>query len=83
MNENIADLRALLFETLRALSDKVKPMEIERAYAISSIAQVIVNSAKVEVDHQRMSGRGWSFVWVLKTDKVLLILIVVRCTPLR
>jgi hypothetical protein len=65
MNENIADLRALLFETLRALSDKVKPMEIERAYAISSIAQVIVNSAKVEVDHQRMSGRGWSAVEII------------------
>ena len=56
MDDNIVSLRETLFETLRALSDKSNPMEIERAYAISGIAQVIINSAKVEVDHQRLNG---------------------------
>ena len=44
------DLRDHLFETLEALKDPEKPMEIERARAISDVAQTIINSAKVEVD---------------------------------
>jgi hypothetical protein len=46
----ISDLRDHLFETLEALKDTDKPMDVERARAISGVAQVIINSAKVEVD---------------------------------
>lgn len=46
----IGDLRNHLFETLEALKDPDAPMEIERALAISNVAQTIINSAKVEVD---------------------------------
>jgi ribosome-interacting GTPase 1 len=53
---NINDLRDVLFDTLRQLKDKDKPMEIERAKAISDIAQTIINSAKVEIDHARVTG---------------------------
>jgi hypothetical protein len=45
----ISDLRDHLFETLEALKDPDKPMEIERAKAIADVARVIVDSAKVEV----------------------------------
>lgn len=57
MSQNtIADLRDTLFETLKALKDKSNPMDIERALAVKEVAQVIVNSAKVEVDHLRITG---------------------------
>ncbi len=56
MNNNIQTLRANLFATLAALQDKEKPMDIDRAKAISEVAQTIINSAKVEVEHLKISG---------------------------
>lgn len=53
----IVELRRHLFETLSALKDKENPMEIERAKAVHEVAQVIINSAKAETDHMRVSGR--------------------------
>lgn len=52
----ISDLRDHLFETLEALKDKDQPMDIERARAISDVAQVIINTAKVEVDLVKAVG---------------------------
>ncbi len=52
----IEDLRNHLFATLEALQDENKPMDIDRAMAIKDVAQVIVNSAKVEVDFIRAKG---------------------------
>jgi hypothetical protein len=49
MKNKITDLRNHLFETLEALKDNDHPMEIERAKAISEVAQTIINSAKVEI----------------------------------
>lgn len=46
----MSDLRNHLFETIEALKDNEKPMEIARAQAISEVAQTIINSAKVEID---------------------------------
>lgn len=46
----LSDLRDHLFETLEALKDSDKPMDLDRAKAISNVAQTIINSAKVEVD---------------------------------
>lgn len=61
MKNKIEDLRNHLFETLEALKDKENPMPIERAAAIADIAQVIVNSAKVEVDALKLTdGVGGS-----------------------
>lgn len=51
------DLRDHLFATLEALADKDEPMEIERAQAIASVANVIVQSAKVEVDYAKVMGK--------------------------
>lgn len=59
----IAELRKHLFETIEALKDKEKPMELDRAKTISDVAQTIINSAKVEVDFMRMRGdKGSGFV---------------------
>jgi hypothetical protein len=61
--ENIETLRTHLFATLESLNDKEKPMEIERAKAVAEIAQVIINSAKVEVKHLKVSaGKGTGFI---------------------
>lgn len=55
----ISDLRDHLFETLEALKDKDKPMDLDRARAISGVAQTMINLAKVEVDMVRaVDGRG-------------------------
>lgn len=53
----IDDLRNHLFAILEALQDPEHPMELERAKTIADVAQVIVNSAKVEVDFVRVTGR--------------------------
>jgi hypothetical protein len=65
MNDDntITDLRGHLFDTLRRLKDKDNPLEIERARAISDIAQTIINSAKAEVDYLRVAGgKGSGFI---------------------
>lgn len=58
MKNKIEDLRNHLFATLEALQDKEKPMEVERAKTIAEVAQVIVNSVKIEVDFIRVTGRS-------------------------
>lgn len=55
-NQTIINLRQHLFNALEALSDKDNPMDIDRAKAICEVSQVIINSAKVEVDFMRHSG---------------------------
>lgn len=54
--QNIEDLRTHLFETLTALKDKDHPMELDRAKAVAGVAQVIVDSARVEVEMARVTG---------------------------
>lgn len=58
--QNITDLRRIMFETLEALKDKDKPLDIERALAIKEVGQVIVNSAKVEIDFLKVTGGNGS-----------------------
>lgn len=52
----IEDLRNHLFETLEALKDDEKPMDLKRAKAVADVAKVIVESARVEVDFLRVTG---------------------------
>jgi hypothetical protein len=56
VKNKISDLRNHLFETLEALKDDEKPMELARAKAISEVAQTIINSAKVEIEFMEVSG---------------------------
>lgn len=65
MKNKLEDLRNHLFATLESLTDPEKPMELDRARAVAEVAQVVINSAKVEVDFLReMGGRmkGTGFV---------------------
>ncbi len=57
MNEDITALRAELFATLRGLRDPNAPLDLERARAVADVAQTIINTAKVEVDFMRTTGR--------------------------
>lgn len=56
MKNKIEDLRDHLFETLEALKDDEKPMEIARAKTIADVAQVIINSAKIENEFLKITG---------------------------
>lgn len=58
MKNKIEDLRNHLFVTIESLLDTEKPMEIGRAKAIAEVAQVMINSAKVEVDMVKALGAG-------------------------
>ncbi|BCF96589.1 hypothetical protein PPGU19_011580 [Paraburkholderia sp. PGU19] len=61
--QTINDLRSHLFDTLKALNDKEKPLDIERAKVVADVGQVIINSAKVEVDFMRVAGgKGSGFI---------------------
>jgi len=50
----ISDLRNHLFEAIEMLKDG--DMELEKAKAIGDLAQVVINSAKVEVDFIKATG---------------------------
>lgn len=50
----IEDLRNHLFEAMEMLKDK--EMDIDTAKAMADIAQVIINSAKVEVQYLKETG---------------------------
>lgn len=56
MKNKIEDLRNHLFVTLEGLLDPDKPLDIDRAKAVAEVAQVLVNSAKAEVDHLKVTG---------------------------
>jgi hypothetical protein len=50
VKNKLSDLRDHLFETIERLKDGDKAMPLEKAKTIADVAQVIINSAKVEVD---------------------------------
>lgn len=56
MKNKMQDLRNHLFATLEALQDPEKPMDIDRARAVSDVAKVLIDSAKVEVEFLKVTG---------------------------
>jgi hypothetical protein len=61
MKNKIEDLRNHLFETIELIKDG--DIEIEKAKVIAELAQVIVNSAKTEVDYLKIvHGNGSGFI---------------------
>lgn len=56
MSKNISDLRDGLFDAIALL--KEGKLSVEQAKAISEMGQVIINSAKVEVDYIRANNGG-------------------------
>lgn len=66
----IDDLRNHLFETLEALKDEDKPMDLDRARAVADVARVIIESAKVEVDFLKVTGAVKSTSFLPVDDEV-------------
>jgi hypothetical protein len=63
MKNKIEDLRNHLFATIEGLMDDEKPLDIDRAKAVADVAQVIINSAKVEIDFiNKVGGTGTNFI---------------------
>ena len=56
MKNGIDDLRNHLFAALEGLADHDNPLDLDRAKAISEVAQTVINSAKVEVDYLKVTG---------------------------
>lgn len=56
MPKNISDLRDGLFDAMQMLKDG--KLSVEQAKAISEMSQVVINSAKVEVDYIRANNGG-------------------------
>ena len=54
--KKIEDLRDHLFATLEDLRSKEHPMDLDRARAVANVAQVIVDSARVEVELAKVTG---------------------------
>lgn len=55
-NKTIGDLRDAMFETMEGLKNGT--ITVEQAKAMSGIGQVIIASAKVEVDYIRANNGG-------------------------
>jgi hypothetical protein len=63
MKNKMVDIRNHLIAAMEGLADPDNPMDIERARAISEIGQVLINSAKVEVDFIKVTGgQGTGFL---------------------
>ena len=63
MKNKIEDLRNHLFATIESLMDEDKPMDLDRAKAIADVSQVIINSAKFEIDFiNKVGGVGTNFI---------------------
>lgn len=57
-NKNtINDLRDILFEQIRELNNPEKTPDIDRARAIASLSQVMINSVKSEIEFHKITGQ--------------------------
>lgn len=73
MKNKLTDLRNHLFATLEGLLDNEAPMDLDRAKAVAEVSQVLINSAKVEVEFMRVTehGRGTGFIAPALTERDL------------
>ena len=64
MKNKINDLRNHLFAVLEELTDPDSTYDIAKAKVVADIAQVVVNSAKIENDFIRITGasHGTGFI---------------------
>lgn len=60
MARNIDDLRELLFDTIQGVKDG--KLDIEKAKVISELSQVVVNSARAEVEYTKLTGHKGGFL---------------------
>ena len=76
MKNKIGDLRNHLFAALEKLNDDENPMDLDRAKAIASVAQVVINSAKVEVDFIKATNKSNGTGFIPVEDKKVIVDIV-------
>lgn len=63
---DINQLRDSLFATIQGLKDGT--IDLEKAKVIGELSQVVINSAKVEVDYIRASGGGEAAFFLSSDD---------------
>jgi hypothetical protein len=70
MKNKISDLRNHLFQVLEELNDPDSNYDIAKAKAVADVAQVIINSAKIENDFIRITGasHGTGFIEEVRTE---------------
>tara|TARA_R110000868_G_C10414691_1_gene722693 strand:- start:194 stop:433 length:240 start_codon:yes stop_codon:yes gene_type:complete len=56
MKNKISDLRNHLFSVLEELTDHNSTYDIAKAKVVADVAQVIINSAKIENDYIKIIG---------------------------
>jgi hypothetical protein len=57
MSQTIDDLRSALFDTLGDLRDTTKKVDLDRARMMVDVCKAILDTAKVETDRIRVTGR--------------------------
>ena len=53
---HMTQVREQLLATLADLRNREQPMEVDRARAVASVASVLVDTARVEVDYLKATG---------------------------
>lgn len=56
MSNDIRELRSILFDTLRDAKDQSKKLDLERCKVVAELSQVLINTAKAEVDFLKTVG---------------------------
>ena len=72
MSNDIGALRGELFASIKRLGANATPEEIERAKAIADTAQVIVNTAKVEIDFIKATGNPGGSGFIPLADRKMI-----------
>lgn len=67
-NRNMTDLRERLFDAMDGL--KAKSITVSEAKAICEVAQVIINTAKVEIEYMKAIGtkNGGTFIQLIPNE---------------
>lgn len=72
MSTHISQLRSELLATLKDLRDPRNPMEPDRARAVATVASVMVDTARVEVEYLKVSKQDNSnFIDGMKAPEVV------------
>ncbi len=56
MTNDIRELRSILFDTLGDAKDPSKALDLERCKVVADLSQVLINTAKAEVEFLKVSG---------------------------
>ena len=65
---HIDQVRSALLATLADLRNQEKPMDIERAKAVATVASVLVDTARVENDYLKLTGQDQSRFMEIPAD---------------